>query len=124
MHLGTVFGHWPEHADGVHALVSLFQVIGSFHRAAKSHYRIPFRGRRRQPGDQVGTARSGGHQRHPGLAGQAPDRRRHKCRVGFVTHHHRFYRRRILQRIKYPVNLGPRDAEYVFNPLRLQIFHH
>ena len=124
MHFGAVLGHRPEHADGIHALVRLLQAVGALHRPAEGHHCVPFRSGGGQPGDQVGAARPGGDQRHPGLAGQAADRRRHKGRVGLMAHHHRFNRWRVLQRIEHPVDLGARNAENVFDALRFQVFHH
>ena len=122
MHFGAVLGHRPEHADGIHALVRLLQAVGALHRPAEGHHCVPFRSGGGQPGDQVGAARPGGDQRHPGLAGQAADRRRHKGRVGLMAHHHRFNRWRVLQRIEHPVDLGARNAENVFDALRFQVF--
>ena len=66
--------------------MDLFGFIGAFYRAAKGHHRVAFAVRGGHAGDQVGTTRTGGDQRHARFAGNTSDGGGHKCGVGFVAY--------------------------------------
>ncbi len=86
--------------------MSELEAIGPPHGTTQRHHGIPFRGGGGKTGDEVGTARPRGHQRHTGLAGQPADGGGHEGGIRFVTHHYGVDGG-VLQRIKYPVDLGP-----------------
>ena len=92
MHFGAMPGHRPEHADGIHALVRLFQTVGALHLPpAEATTASPSGSGGGQPGDQVGL--------RPGVTSAPPRPCRSggrppppQNRVGLMPHHHRFNR--------------------------------
>ena len=119
-HFDGVFRDRDEHGDGVHALVHQFGFICPLHRPAQRHDRVAFAVGGGNAGDQVRTAGPGGHQRHPGLAGQTPYRRRHERRVRFVTHRNNLDGG-VQQGVKDLVDFRPRDPEHLLHALRFQL---
>ena len=94
--------------------------IRPLHRPAQRHYRVAFAVGGGDAGDQVGTARPGGDQRDPGLAGQTPDRRRHKRRVGLVAYRDNL-NGGVQQGVKDLVDFRTRDPEHLLHALRFQL---
>ena len=119
-HLHGVFGDRAEHGDGVHALVHQLGFIRPLHRPAQRHHRVAFAVGGSNAGDQVRAARPGSDQRHPGLAGQPPYRRRHKRRVRLVAHRDDL-NGGVQQRVKDLVDFRPRDPEHLLHALRFQL---
>ena len=115
-----VFGDRAEHGNRVHALVHQFGFIRPLHRSAQRHHRVAFAVGGGNAGDQVGTARPGGNQRHPCLAGQTPYRRRHERRIRLVAYRDDFDGR-IQQGVKDFVDFRSRDPEHLLHALRFQL---
>ena len=115
-----IFGHRAEHGDGVHALVHQLRFIRAFDRPAQGDHRVALAVGGGNAGDQIGTAGTGGHQRHPGFTGQPPYRCRHKRRIRFVTHGYDLDGG-IQQGVKHFVDFRPRDPEHLLHALRFQL---
>ena len=94
--------------------------ICPLHGTAQRDHRIALTVGGGNPGDQVRAARSGGDQRDPGLAGEAPYRCGHKRRVRFVAHGNDFDGG-IEQGIKHFVDFCTRNTENLLHALRFQL---
>jgi hypothetical protein len=115
---GAEFGNGPEQAHGIHALMDLLQVVCYGHSTADRDHGIAFRVRGGQAGHQVGAAGPRGDQGHARFARHAPNTTGDEGGVLFVPADDGL-NLGVHQRIEHLVDLRARDAEHIFDALRL-----